>query len=139
MSFLLEHSLQKLTSLWSKAQSKLPPNIFNFTIKYLNNTLATRENLSLWNLTAMSDCSFCLQPESLLNIVAGCNTYQTDGRFTWRHNSALKFLAETQQTKQHANYMSISLATFLPASLLPIIFALISFCLQLKVSYTSWN
>ena len=77
ISFLLEHSLQKLTSLWSKAQSKLPPNIFNFTIKYLNNTLATRRNLSLWNLSATSDCSFCLQPESLLHIVAGCNTYLT--------------------------------------------------------------
>ena len=72
ISFLLEHSLQKLTSLWSKAQSKLPPNIFNFTIKYLNNPLATRKNLSLWNLSATSDCSLYLQPESLLHIVAGC-------------------------------------------------------------------
>ena len=102
ISFLLEHSLQKLTSLWSKAQSKLPQNIFNFTIKYLNNTLATRKNLSLWNLSATSDCSFCLKPESLLHIVAGCNTYLTEGRFTWRHNSALKFLAETLQSIQHA-------------------------------------
>ena len=96
ISFLLDHSLQKLTSLWSKAQSKLPANIFNSTIKYLNNTLATRKNLS-----ATSDCSFCLQPESLLNNFPGCNTYLTEGRFTWRHNSALKFLAETVQTIQY--------------------------------------
>ena len=43
ISFLLKHSLQKLHSLWSASQSKLPVNIFNFTIKYPNNTLATRK------------------------------------------------------------------------------------------------
>ena len=47
ISFLLENSFKKLNSIWSIAQSKLPTNIFNFTIKYLNNTLPTRKNLSL--------------------------------------------------------------------------------------------
>ena len=98
ISFLLVHSLKNLNSLWSRAQSKLPANIFNFTIKYLNNTLATRKNLYLWGLSNTSDCSFCLQPESLLHIVAGCKTYLDQGRFTWRHNSALRFLAQTFQS-----------------------------------------
>ena len=76
----------------------LPANIFNFTIKYLNNTLATRKNLYLWGLSNTSDCSFCLQPESLLHIVAGCKAYLDQGHFTWRHNSALCFLAHTFQS-----------------------------------------
>ena len=87
INFLLDHSLRKLNSLRSKAQSKLPANIFNFSIKYLNNTLATRKNLHLWNLSTTSDCSFCLQPESLLQIVAGCKRYLNEGRYTWRHDS----------------------------------------------------
>ena len=33
ISFFLVHSLINLNSLWSRAQSKLPANIFNFTIK----------------------------------------------------------------------------------------------------------
>ena len=66
VSFLLEHSYSKLTSLWSAAQSKLPKNIFNFTIRYFKNRLATRNNLCLWKIS-----SFCLQPESLLHVVAG--------------------------------------------------------------------
>ena len=98
ISFLLAHFLKNLNSLWSRAQSKLPANIFNFTIKYLNNTLATRKNLYLWGLSNTSDCSFCLQPESLLHIVAGCKAYLDQGRFTWRHNSALRFLAQTFQS-----------------------------------------
>ena len=98
ISFLLVHSLKNLHSLWSRAQSKLPAKIFTFTIKYLNNTLATRKNFYLWGLSNTSDCSFCLQPESLLHIVAGCKTYLNQGRSTWRHNTALRFLAQTFQS-----------------------------------------
>ena len=50
ISFLLENSLKHFNSLWSIAQSSLPKNIFNFSIRYLNNTLATRNNLFKWNL-----------------------------------------------------------------------------------------
>ena len=87
ISFIFENSLQKLNSLLSKANSKVPANIFNFTIKYLSGTLPTRKNLHLWSLSTTSDCSFCLQPESLLHVVAGCKTYLNEGRFTWRQLS----------------------------------------------------
>ena len=97
ITFILNHSLQAVNSLWSSAQSKLPKNIFNFTVRYLNNTLATCKNLTLWNLSNTSDCSFCLQPESFLHVVAGCKTYLNEGRFTWRHDSALNFLASSLQ------------------------------------------
>ena len=96
-TFILNHSLKAVNSLWSSAQSKLPKNTFNFTVRYLNNTLATRKNLTLWNLSKPSDCSFCLQPEYILHVVAGCKTYLIEGRFTWRHHSALNFLASSLQ------------------------------------------
>ena len=58
ISFLLEHSVKSLNSLWSSAQSKLPKNIFNFSIRYLSNTLANRVNLYKWKLSQSSDCHF---------------------------------------------------------------------------------
>ena len=102
ISFILENSLQNFNSLWSKAHSKLPANIFNFSIEHLNSTLPISKSLHLWNLSTTSDCSFCLQPESLLHVVAGCKRYLNDGRFTWRHNSAIKFLAQTLQSIRSA-------------------------------------
>ena len=42
-----------------------------------------------------SDCSFCLKPETLLHVVAGCQSYLP--RFTWRHDSVLNFIAKTLQ------------------------------------------
>ena len=88
-------SLSQLNAIWSVSQSKLPKNIFNFTIRYINNTLPTRKNLSRWGISSSSDCPFCLHPESLLHVVAGCQHYLE--RFTWRHDCILNFLAKTFQ------------------------------------------
>ena len=89
-------ALPELNKVWSIAQSKLPKNIYNFTIRYINNSLPTRKNLNRWAISSNSDCSFCLSPETLLHTVAGCQFYLD--RFTWRHNSVLNFLAHTLQT-----------------------------------------
>ena len=94
-SAVKSQALPKLNSMWSSAQGHLAKNIFNFTIKYMNNTLPTKINLCKWGLSSTSDCSFCLKPESLLHVVAGCSTYLNDGRFTWRHNSMLQFIANS--------------------------------------------
>ena len=66
-----QFSYKQLNKIWSITQSKLPKNIiFNFTIRYINNTLPTRKNLKRWGITSTSECSFCLLPESLLHVVA---------------------------------------------------------------------
>ena len=89
-------SLSRFNAIWSAAQSNLPKNIFNFTIRYINNSLPTRKNLSRWGLASNIECSFCLYPETLLHVVAGCQSYLE--RFTWRHNSILNFLTKTLQS-----------------------------------------
>ena len=102
-SNIIKHSTLSFNSIWSSVQSKLPKNIFNFTIRYINNTLPTRKNLLKWGISATSECSFCLEPESLLHVVAGCKTYLNQGRFTWRHDSVLNFIASTLKSVDHSN------------------------------------
>jgi hypothetical protein len=65
-SSISKFSLPQVNSIWPTCQSKLPKNIFNFTIRYTNNSLPTRKNLQKWGLSSSSECSFCLKPESLL-------------------------------------------------------------------------
>ena len=93
---ITKFSLSQLTKIWSACQSKLPKNIFNFTVRYINNSLPTRQNLARWGLLPTSDCPQCLAPETLLHVVAGCQSYLE--RFTWRHDSVLNFLAMNLQT-----------------------------------------
>ena len=97
-SNIIDNSLSKVNSVWSLAQRNLPKNIFNFTIRYINNSLSTRKNLVKWGMSPTSDCSFCLLPETLLHVVSGCNTYLVQGRYTWRHDSILNFLASSFQS-----------------------------------------
>ena len=41
---------------------------------------------------------------SLLHVIAGCKTYFNEGRFTWRHDSALNFLASSLQCMNHCTF-----------------------------------
>ena len=102
-SNVMKYSTISFNSIWSSVQSKLPKNIFNFTIRYINNTLPTRKNLHKWGVSTTSECAFCLSPESLLHIVAGCKTYLNEGRFTWRHDSVLNLIASTLNSLNYSN------------------------------------
>ena len=95
ISSILKYSLSSTTAIWSKVQQRLPKNIFNFTVKYLNNTLATRKNLHKWSLSESPSCSFCLQSETLQHIVSSCKHYLDHGRYNWRHDSVLLCLAKS--------------------------------------------
>ena len=86
---IIENLSSKINAVWSLAQRNLPKNIFNFTIRYINNSLPTRKNLVKWGMSSTSDCSFCLLPETLPHVVSVCNTYLVQGRYTWRHDSIL--------------------------------------------------
>ena len=68
ISSILTHASSRTRSLWSSVQHNMPKNIFNFSIKYLKNTLATRKNLSKWSICQSSACSFCLKTETLHHI-----------------------------------------------------------------------
>ena len=97
-SSVTSNSFPKFNSIWSSAHSNLPKNLFNFTVRYINNTLPAMKNLPTWDLSSSPDCSFCLMLDSLLHLVAGCSTYLNEGRYTWRRNWVLQFIASTLQT-----------------------------------------
>ena len=105
---MIEKSLSKVIPLWSTAQRHLPKSIFNFSIRYISNSLPTRANLTKWGISPTSGCSFYLQPESLIQVVAGCKKYLEEGRYTWRHDSILYFLSKSFPTiKISSSYVDI--------------------------------
>ena len=92
----------------------MPKNIFNFSLKYLTNTVATRKNLLKWSIGQSSACSLCLQSETLQHVVSSCKSYLDQGRYTWRHDSVLNFIASTLSALP-----SCSIYADLPAFLSP--------------------
>jgi len=63
-------------------------------------------------------CSFCLLPETLIRVVSGCKTYLEQGRYTWRHDSILNFLAITFQSAREST-IYVDLPGFLTPSAIP--------------------
>ena len=95
LSSILKLSNSSIRSLWSTVQQNMPKNIFNFIIKYLNNTLPTRKNLYKWSLSDSPSCSFCLHPETLQHIVSSCKSYLEGGGYSWRYDSILLHIANS--------------------------------------------
>ena len=104
---ILEHTSNKMTSVWSEAQKLLPKNIFNFSVRYLNNSLPTKKNMKLWGRVENELCNFCQLPQSLLHVVSGCMSMLEGKRYTWRHNSVLltigNFLTGIRKVKIYAD------------------------------------
>ena len=140
------HASSKTRDLWSTVQKNMPKNIFNFTIKYLNNTLATRKDLCKWSLSSTSACSFCFQSETLQHIVSRCKSYLEDGIFIWRHNSVLLHLANSLSSFKNTSLFA-DLPSFPPPSLVtgdslrpdlvPILNIMSVYLLELTVGFES--
>ena len=94
-NFLVSNIQPKFIRLWSDVHHSMPKNIFNFAIRFLNNTLANRSNMVSWGQTDDSRCTSCKEHETLSHVIAGCKEYLEQGRYTWRHNSVLSFIAGT--------------------------------------------
>ena len=95
----------------------MPKNIFNFTIKYHNNSLPKRKNLHKWSLFNSPSCSLCLQQETLQHIVSSCKSYLDNGSYTWRHNSVLLAIAKSLSSLQHCTLFA-DLPSFASPSLI---------------------
>ena len=65
-------------------------------------------------ISSTSECSFCLEPETLLHVVAGCKSYLNQRHFTWRHDSILSIIASTLKSVQNSD-----LYVYLPGYLSP--------------------
>ena len=51
-----EHGMESEAEIRSKSSSKLPKNIYNFSIRYFNNSLANASNMHKWGKTTLSKC-----------------------------------------------------------------------------------
>ena len=111
-------SLSTARKYWYTAFENMPKNIYNFTMRYMNNTLPTMKNMKMWKKLYSSDCKFCQQTQTLGHVVGGCISSLREGRYNWRHDSIIvnmaKFIAALKNVQVFADidqYMSPSIIT----------------------------
>ena len=81
--------MESAAEIWSKSISKLPRNIYNFSIRYINNSLANASNMHKLGKTTSSLCLHCNKNQTLGHVVAGCETSLREKSYNYRHNSIL--------------------------------------------------
>ena len=79
----------------------LPRNVLKFLSNACIDTLPTNNNLKKWNKRKSDSCNLCGNKETLLHVLNFCNVMLDQGRYTWRHNSALNAIHSTLQSKLH--------------------------------------
>ena len=107
ISSIWKYADSKFINTWSNVISHLPRNIYNFTIRYLNNTLANGTNAKKWGTTNDSTCPFCDKQQTLGHVIGGCQTALTESRFNWRHDSILLHLYKTVNSQKLQAFVDI--------------------------------
>ena len=79
--------MKSTAEIWSKSISKLPKNIYNFSIPCVNNSLANATNMHKWGKTASPSCLHCNKNQTLAHGVASCETSLREKRYNYRHDS----------------------------------------------------
>ena len=103
-----EHGMESAAEIWSKSVSKLPKNIYNFSIRYVNNSLANASNMHKWGKTTFSLCLHCDENQTLGHVVVGCETSLREKRYNFRHDSVLLNLGRIlESTKSIDIYIDI--------------------------------
>ena len=78
-----------------KSISRLLKNIYNFVLRYLNNTLANATNTFKWKFRTNPYRNFCHTRQTLGHVVGSCLVFLRETRYTWRHNSVLLNIANS--------------------------------------------
>ena len=77
---LRNESFNESIKHWYTSFQNLPKNIYNFSTRYINNTLPTLKNMTMWKKTSTSHWKFCLNSQTLQHVVSGCKVYLHEGR-----------------------------------------------------------
>ena len=112
-----QEALVSTRNRWFSVQKVFPKNIFNFTIRYFSNTLATKSNMQKWGKALTKICDYCPEVQTLNHVVAACKSALKEGRYTWRYNSILLNLSLITG-KSKVKYLYVDLPDYLSPTMI---------------------
>ena len=91
---LLRLAIEENTDLtWKSQLLSMPKGTLKFLVNSVVDTLPTRSNLFRWGKTTSKACLLCGNIESTKHILNGCPVSLMSGRYTWRHDSIVHYIA----------------------------------------------
>jgi hypothetical protein len=80
---------------WKHIIYELPRGVLQFVLNASTDSLPTLANLGRWRLRSFNNikCPLCQNSQTLHHVLNFCKTMLDQGRYTWRHDSVLAYLA----------------------------------------------
>ena len=93
---LLRATDDKATEMWSSVVMQLPPQVLNFSMNAVQDTLPHNANLALWRKKdGLSDaCKLCGKRQTLPHILNQCPTALHPRRYNGRHDAVLEVIEQ---------------------------------------------
>ena len=105
--FLLLATSEKTDMIWKSYMFNMKKGTLKFLMNACLDTLPTQVNLLQWGKVASDHCKLCVGAEpplqghrkgTLHHVLNHCNVSLHQGRFTWRHDSILKYICNSLDT-----------------------------------------
>ena len=91
---------------WKSYIYNLPKGTMKWLLNSSIDTLPTKVNLKQWGKTTNDKC-FCNQRQTLNHILNCCRVSLYQGRFTFRHDSVLNYIAQCLDKTRFSCYIDI--------------------------------
>ena len=98
----MKYKCYGIRSVWLSTQIGCWDRLLNSSI----NTLPCKSNLRQWGKTSNDKC-WCSRKQTLNHILNGCRKALDQGRYTWRHDGILNYIANCLDKKNFECYLDI--------------------------------
>ena len=105
--FLEMTKLEQMDATWQSYIFNLPKGTMKFLLNSSIDTLPTKANLRQWGKVTNDKC-FCSQKETLNHILNCCKIGLEQGRYNFRHDSVLHYVAQCLDRKRYTCYVDIA-------------------------------
>ena len=99
--------LEQNDATWKGYIFNLPRGTMKFSLNSAIDTLPTKVNLKLWGKMTNDKCR-CGRRETINHILNGCDHSLKEGRYTYRHDSVLKYISDCLDKTKYTCFVDIS-------------------------------
>ena len=104
--FLELTKVEQTDATWKSYIFNLPKGTMKWLLNASINTLPNKANLRKWGKVSNDKC-WCSKKQTLNHILNGCKRSLEQGRFTWRHDSILYYIATCLDKKSFSCYVDL--------------------------------
>ena len=100
-------NIQKNDLTWKSYIFNLKKNTLKFVLNSTLDTLPSNSNLFQWGKAPSDKCKNCGGRETTSHILVGCPTSLNQGRFTYRHDNILHYVANSLDKSKYECFIDI--------------------------------